>query len=104
MNSTRMETDMNNETPVIEIKNLTRRYGKLDAVNGLSLDRARRALLRLLRPQRRGQDHDHQMPAESAPAHLRHRARVRPRPAEATKSPSNRGSPTCRTWWRFIRG
>jgi ABC-2 type transport system ATP-binding protein len=26
-----------NETPVIEIKNLTRRYGKLDAVNGLSL-------------------------------------------------------------------
>ena len=28
---------MNTETPVIEIKNLTRRYGKLDAVNGLSL-------------------------------------------------------------------
>lgn len=28
---------MNNETPVIEIKNLTRRYGKLDAVNGLNL-------------------------------------------------------------------
>ena len=28
---------MNNETPVIEIKNLTRRYGKQDAVNGLSL-------------------------------------------------------------------
>ena len=26
-----------NETPVIEIKNLTRRYGKLDAVNGLTL-------------------------------------------------------------------
>lgn len=26
-----------NETPVIEIKNLTRRYGKLDAVNALSL-------------------------------------------------------------------
>ncbi len=26
-----------NATPVIEIKNLTRRYGKLDAVNGLSL-------------------------------------------------------------------
>lgn len=26
-----------NETPVIEIKNLTRRYGKLDAVNSLSL-------------------------------------------------------------------
>ena len=26
-----------NETPVIEIKNLTRRYGKLDAVNNLSL-------------------------------------------------------------------
>ncbi len=28
---------MENNTPVIEIKNLTRRYGKLDAVNGLSL-------------------------------------------------------------------
>ena len=28
---------MNPELPVIEIKNLTRRYGKLDAVNGLSL-------------------------------------------------------------------
>jgi ABC-2 type transport system ATP-binding protein len=26
-----------NDTPVIEIQNLTRRYGKLDAVNGLSL-------------------------------------------------------------------
>lgn len=31
------ETSMTTETPVIEIKNLTRRYGKLDAVNGLSL-------------------------------------------------------------------
>ena len=28
---------MNTDTPVIEIKNLTRRYGMLDAVNGLSL-------------------------------------------------------------------
>lgn len=28
---------MTNETPVIEIKNLVRRYGKLDAVNGLNL-------------------------------------------------------------------
>ncbi|HTD67495.1 MAG TPA: ABC transporter ATP-binding protein [Candidatus Limnocylindria bacterium] len=28
---------MSNETPVIEIKNLVRRYGKLDAVNGLNL-------------------------------------------------------------------
>ena len=26
------------ENPVIEIKNLTRRYGKLDAVNGLNLN------------------------------------------------------------------
>jgi ABC-2 type transport system ATP-binding protein len=31
------EHAMNTDTPVIEIKNLTRRYGKLDAVNGLSL-------------------------------------------------------------------
>jgi ABC-2 type transport system ATP-binding protein len=28
---------MNTDTPVIEIQNLSRRYGKLDAVNGLSL-------------------------------------------------------------------
>ena len=28
---------MNTDTPVIELKNLTRRYGKLDAVNGLTL-------------------------------------------------------------------
>jgi ABC-2 type transport system ATP-binding protein len=28
---------MNTESPIIEIKNLTRRYGKLDAVNGLTL-------------------------------------------------------------------
>jgi energy-coupling factor transporter ATP-binding protein EcfA2 len=28
---------MNTDSPIIEIKNLTRRYGKLDAVNGLSL-------------------------------------------------------------------
>ena len=28
---------MTNETPVIEIKNLTHRYGKMDAVNGLNL-------------------------------------------------------------------
>lgn len=28
---------MTNETPVLEIKNLVRRYGKLDAVNGLNL-------------------------------------------------------------------
>jgi ABC-2 type transport system ATP-binding protein len=36
-NAPRYENAMNAETPVIEIKNLTRRYGKLDAVNGLSL-------------------------------------------------------------------
>ena len=29
---------MNTESPIIEIKNLTRRYGKLDAVNGLTLN------------------------------------------------------------------
>ena len=31
------EHAMNTDTPVIEIQNLTRRYGRLDAVNGLSL-------------------------------------------------------------------
>src|SRR5882757_3058879 len=29
---------MNTDTPIIEIQNLSRRYGKLDAVNGLSLN------------------------------------------------------------------
>ncbi len=29
---------MNTDSPVIEIQNLSRRYGKLDAVNGLSLN------------------------------------------------------------------
>jgi ABC-2 type transport system ATP-binding protein len=29
---------MNADTPIIEVKNLTRRYGKLDAVNGLTLN------------------------------------------------------------------
>ena len=28
---------MTNNSPVIELKNLSRRYGKLEAVNGLSL-------------------------------------------------------------------
>src|ERR1035438_4177074 len=28
---------MNTDSPIIEIQNLSRRYGKLDAVNGLSL-------------------------------------------------------------------
>src|SRR5258707_9469075 len=29
---------MNTDTPIIEIQNLSRRYGKLDAVNGLTLN------------------------------------------------------------------
>jgi ABC-2 type transport system ATP-binding protein len=32
-----MQTGMNARTPVIEIKNLSRRYGHLDAVNGLNI-------------------------------------------------------------------
>ena len=31
-------TRMNTDPPIIEIQNLTRRYDKLDAVNGLSLN------------------------------------------------------------------
>ena len=73
---------MNTDPPIIEINNLTRRYGKLEAVNGLSLTGAARPLLRLFRPQRRGQNHDHQMPAEPAPPGFRHDAGVRPRPAQ----------------------
>ena len=78
---------MNTDSPIIEIQNLSRRYGKLDAVNGLSLTvRAGKCygffgrngagktttikcLLNLLRPE------------------FRHGARVRPRPAASTKWP-----------------
>ena len=50
------------------INQLVRRYGRTDAVNGLSLQVAAGTLLRLLRPQRRRQDDHHQVPAESASA------------------------------------
>ena len=95
---------MHAEHPVIEIRNLVRRYGRTDAVNGLNLrvepgrcygffgrngagkTTTIKCLLNLLRPtERRG-------------------AGVRPRPGARTKSPSSRGSPTCRTTSRSIRG
>jgi ABC-type multidrug transport system ATPase subunit len=84
------------DTPVIEIQNLTRRYGKLDAVNGLSLTvrpgrcygffgrngagktTTIKCLLNLLRP--------------SSGA-----VRVFGLVRSATKSPLNPASPTCLT-------
>ena len=61
-------------------------------------------LLRLFRPQRRRQDHDDQVPAEPAPpdaaASVASSAWIR----RATRSPSSRGSPTCRTTSPSIPG
>ena len=54
---------MNSPTPVIQIENLTYAYGRAEAVHDLSLTVAARPLLRTLRPQRRGQDHHHEVPA-----------------------------------------
>ena len=81
-----------------------RRYGKPDAVNGLTLNVRAGPMLRLFWPQRRGQNHHHQMPAEFVAARLRQRAGVWPGPAAATKWPSNRAWLMCRIWWRFIPG
>ena len=81
---------MTADTPVIEIDDLVRRYGRTDAVNGLSLRVAAGPLLRLLRPQRRRQDDDDQVPAEPAAADERHGARssawIRRRHEVAVKS------------------
>ena len=69
------------DIPVIDVDRLVRRYGHTDAVNGLDLARQARPLLRLLRPQRRRQDHDDQVPAEPAAPNERHGARLRARSA-----------------------
>ncbi len=63
-------------TSIIEIQNLTRRYGKLDAVDGLSLNVRAGKCYGFFWSQRRGQNDDDQMPAQSAPARFRHGARV----------------------------
>jgi len=94
---------METNSPVIEINNLHRRYGKLDAVNGLTLNvRAGRCygffgrngagktttikcLLNLLRPNSGT-------------------ARVFGLDPQRNEVAVNRASPTCRTWSRFIRG
>ena len=64
---------MAHDAPAIEITDLVRRFGRTDAVNGLSLRVRARPLLRLLRPQRRRQDDDDQVPAQSAAANGRQR-------------------------------
>ena len=83
---------------------LVRRYGRTDAVNGLSLRVAARPLLRLLRPQRRRQDDDDQVPAEPAAPDERRGAASSASIRRATKWRSSRGSPTCPTTSRSIRG
>ena len=97
-------TPMNTDTPAIEIRDLVRRYGRTDAVNGLNLRVAAGALLRLLRPQRRRQDDDDQVPAEPAAADERRGAASSASTRRGTRSPSSRGSPTCPTTSRSIRG
>ena len=97
-------TVMNADTPVIEINDLVRRYGRTDAVNGLEPARQPgrcygffgrngagktttiKCLLNLLRP-------------TSGEAQG-----LRPGSGARTKWRSSRGSPTCPTTWRSIRG
>ncbi len=67
---------MDTDNPVINITSLHRRYGQLDAVNGLNLRVKPRLLLRLFWPQRRRQDHHQQVPAQPAAPHEWLRARV----------------------------
>jgi len=52
---------MNIETPVIEIDHLCARMGRRTRVNGLSLRVGAGKWLRVLRAQRRGEDHDDQV-------------------------------------------
>jgi len=54
-------------TPIIELKGLTRRYGKLDRRQWPESECAARTCYGFL-PQRRGQNHHHQVPAQSAPS------------------------------------
>ena len=56
------------ESPVIEIRDLVRRYGRTDAVNGLNLRVEPGRCYGFLRQERRRQDDDHQVPGEPAPA------------------------------------
>ena len=95
---------MSPDTPAIEIGNLVRRYGRTDAVNGLNLrvepgrcygffgrngagkTTTIKCLLNLLRPTS-GEVQG-----------------LRPGSGARTKSPSSRGSRTCRTAWRSIHG
>ena len=86
-------------------RNLVRRYGRTDAVNGLQPSRAARPLLRLLRPQRRRQDDDDQVPAEPAAADERQRCSVFGLDPRARRSRRQvAASPTCPTTSRSIRG
>jgi len=67
---------MENDTPVIEIKDLSRRYGKTDAVNGLSLTVQPGKCYGFF-----GRNDD-QVPAEFAPAHDGFGPRVWPGPRQ----------------------
>ena len=56
---------MENNTPVIAINNLTRRYGKLEAVNGLTLPVRPGRCYGFFGRNGAGQDDHHQVPVES---------------------------------------
>ena len=71
----------------IETDQLMRRFGHTDAVDGLTPARAARPLLWLLRPQRRRQDDDHQVPAEPAASDQRSRSASSGSTRRATRSP-----------------
>ena len=74
-------TRMKMETPVIEIQNLVRRYGKHDAVDGLSLTVQPGKCYGFFGRNGAGKTTTIKVPAQSAPPRRRQRARVRPRPA-----------------------
>ncbi len=58
------------KTAAIEVSDLRRRYAEVEAVRGDRLLGRRGRDLRIPRPQRRGQDDDHQDPVHAAAAHL----------------------------------
>ena len=69
--------------PAIEVSDLRKSYGPVEAVRGLSLRRGARRGLRPARPQRRRQDHHRGDPRGLPRALRRRRARARTRPRGA---------------------
>ena len=63
------------DLPAIEVTDLRKRYGQIEALAGLTMTVGPRRGLRLPRPERRRQDDDGQAPARAGPPDRRQRAR-----------------------------